>query len=199
MVNRELISNYMEIQQKLISDCINRDRRAEYELYKLTFSYLMSICIRYTKNEDRAKEVLNIGFLRIVTNLEKYKPEVPFKAWIRRVMINTLINEFKKEKIHYDNVHYVEDYYETDKYASINDAITKIDVEQIYSFIAKLPPASQQVFNLYFVDGYKHKEIAEMLEISEGTSKWHLNSAREKLKDLLKKNDIHEINMIYHE
>lgn len=199
MVNRELISNYMEIQQKLISDCINRDRRAEYELYKLTFSYLMSICIRYTKNEDRAKEVLNIGFLRIVTNLDKYKPEVPFKAWIRRVMINTLINEFKKEKIHYDNVHYVEDYYETDKYASINDAITKIDVEQIYSFIAKLPPASQQVFNLYFVDGYKHKEIAEMLEISEGTSKWHLNSAREKLKDLLKKNDIPKINMIYHE
>lgn len=189
----------MEIQQKLISDCINRDRRAEYELYKLTFSYLMSICIRYTKNEDRAKEVLNIGFLRIVTNLDKYKPEVPFKAWIRRVMINTLINEFKKEKIHYDNVHYVEDYYETDKYASINDAITKIDVEQIYSFIAKLPPASQQVFNLYFVDGYKHKEIAEMLEISEGTSKWHLNSAREKLKDLLKKNDIPKINMIYHE
>ncbi len=199
MVNGELISNYMEIQQKLISDCINRDRRAEYELYKLTFSYLMSICIRYTKNEDRAKEVLNIGFLRIVTNLDKYKLEVPFKAWIRRVMINTLINEFKKEKIHYDNVQYVEDYYETDKYASINEAIAKIDAEQIYSFIAQLPPASQQVFNLYFVDGYKHKEIAEMLEISEGTSKWHLNSAREKLKDLLKKNDIHEINMIFHE
>jgi len=62
-----------------------------------------------------------------------------------------------------------------------------------------LPPASQQVFNLYFIDGYKHKEIAELLEISEGTSKWHLNSAREKLKELLKKNDIHEINMIYHE
>jgi RNA polymerase sigma factor (sigma-70 family) len=199
MVNRELISNYMDIQQKLIGDCINRDRRAEYELYKLTFSYLMSICIRYTKNEDRAKEVLNIGFLRIITNLDKYKTEVPFKAWIRRVMINTLINEFKKEKIHYKNVEYVEDYFETDKYAAINSAITKIDADQIYSFIAQLPPASQQVFNLYFIDGYKHKEIAELLEISEGTSKWHLNSAREKLKELLKKNDIHEINMIYHE
>jgi len=124
MVNRELISNYMDIQQKLIGDCINRDRRAEYELYKLTFSYLMSICIRYTKNEDRAKEVLNIGFLRIITNLDKYKTEVPFKAWIRRVMINTLINEFKKEKIHYKNVEYVEDYFETDKYAAINSAIT---------------------------------------------------------------------------
>jgi RNA polymerase sigma-70 factor (ECF subfamily) len=199
MDNRELISNNMDIQPQLIKGCIDRDRKAEYELYKLTYSYLMSICIRYTRNEDKAKEVLNMGFLKIITNLDKYKPEVPFKAWIRKVMINTLINEYKKEKIHYSNVQYVEDYHETDKYASINDAITKIDAEQIYSFIAQLPPASRQVFNLYFVDGFKHKEIAELLDITEGTSKWHLNSAREKLKELLKKNELHEINMIYHE
>jgi len=186
----------MDIQQKLIRDCIDRDRRAEYELYKLTYSYLMSICIRYTKNEDRAKEVLNIGFLRIITNLDKYKTDVPFKAWIRRVMINTLINEFKKEKIHYDNVLYVEDYYETDKYAEVNAVISKIDTDQIYSFIAKLPAATRQVFNLYYVDGYKHKEIGELLDISEGTSKWHLNSAKEKLKELLKKNDLQELNML---
>ncbi|MBA2613165.1 MAG: RNA polymerase sigma factor [Bacteroidetes bacterium] len=189
----------MDIQLKLIDGCINRDRKAEYELYKLTYSYLMSICIRYTRNEDKAKEVLNMGFLKIITNLDKYKPEVPFKAWIRRVMINTLINEFKKEKIHYSHVQYVEEYYETDKYADINNAITKIDADQIYSFIAQLPPASQQVFNLYYVDGFKHKEIAEMLDISEGTSKWHLNSAREKLKELLKKNDLYEKHIIYHE
>ena len=176
----------MDIQPKLITDCINRDRKAEYELFKVTYSYLMSICIRYTRNEDKAKEVLNMGFLTILTNLNKYKPEVPFKAWIRRVMINTLINEYKKEKIHYSNVHYVEDYYETDKYSEINEAITKINADRIYALIAKLPPASQQVFNLYFVDGYKHKEIAEMLNITEGTSKWHLNAAREKLKEMLR-------------
>ena len=176
----------MDIQQKLITDCINRDRKAEYELFKVTYSYLMSICIRYTRNEDKAKEVLNMGFLTILTNLNKYKPEVPFKAWIRRVMINTLINEYKKEKIHYSNVQYVEDYYETDKYSEINEAITKINADMIYALIAKLPPASQQVFNLYFVDGFKHKEIAEMLNITEGTSKWHLNAAREKLKEMLK-------------
>jgi RNA polymerase sigma factor (sigma-70 family) len=180
----------MDVQQKLITDCIGRDRKAEYELYAVTYSYLMSICIRYTRNEDRAKEVLNMGFLKILTNLDKYKPELPFKAWMRRVMINTLINEYKKEKIHSSNVDYVEDYYETDKYSEINEAMRKADTEQIYVFIASLPPASQQVFNLYFVDGYKHKEIAALLDISEGTSKWHLNSAREKLKELLKKNDL---------
>ncbi len=180
----------MDIQHELIANCINGKRKAEYELYKATFSYLMSICIRYTRNEDKAKEVLNLGFYKILANLNKYKPEVPFKAWIRKVMINTLINEYRKEKIHYEKMHYVEEYYETDKYAEINEAITKSNAEQIYLFIAKLPPASQQVFNLYFIDGYKHREIAELLNITEGTSKWHLNAARERLKEMLTKAEL---------
>ena len=176
----------MNIQPELINACIKGERKAEYELYRITYSYLMSICIRYTRNADRAKEVLNMGFLKVLTNLNKYNQEVPFKPWIRKVMINTLINEYKKEKVHYGNIQYVEDYYETDKYAEINQAITRIDAEQIYAFIAKLPPASQQVFNLYFIDGFKHREIADMLQITEGTSKWHLNAAREKLKEMLR-------------
>jgi RNA polymerase sigma factor (sigma-70 family) len=188
----------MEIQQKLITACINGERKAEYELYRATYSYLMSICIRYTRNQDRAKEVLNMGFLKVLTNLSKYNPEIPFKPWIRKVMINTLINEYKKEKIHYSSMQYVETYHETEKYADLNKAITKIDVEQIYAFIAKLPPASQQVFNLYFIDGFKHREIASMLNITEGTSKWHLNSAREKLKEMFKEIDL-PITPIFHE
>lgn len=180
----------MDIQLKLINDCIDRDRKAEFQLYKVCYSYLMSICIRYTRNQDKASEVLNIGFLRILTNLDKYNPEIPFKSWARRVMINTLINEYKKEKKHYETVLYVEDLYETDKYAEINDGISKINADQIYELIAQLPAASQQVFNLYFIDGFKHREIAEMLDITEGTSKWHLNAAREKLKKLLKNIDL---------
>lgn len=176
----------MDIQHKLINDCIKKNRKAEYELYKATYSYLMSICIRYTRNQEKAKEILNTGFFKILTNLSSYKAEVPFKPWIRKIMINTLINEYKKEKIHYDTIHYVEEYYDNQQYSELNSAISKIDVERIYQFIAMLPPASKQVFNLYFIDGYKHKEIAELLNITEGTSKWHLNSAREKLKEMMK-------------
>ena len=188
----------MDIQQKLIDACIKGERKAEYDLYKASYSYLMSICLRYTRNPDKAKEVLNIGFLKILTNLNKYNSEIPFKPWIRKVMINTLINEYKKEKVHASNVQYLEGYHENDNYSEINEAITKINVEEIYLFIAKLPPASQQVFNLYFIDGYKHREIAELLNISEGTSKWHLNSAREKLKEMLIKNDV-TIKLTFHE
>lgn len=185
ILNEKLSTPNMNIQQKLISDCIDRDRKAEFELYKVTYSYLMSICIRYTRNPDKANEVLNIGFLKILVNLKKYNPDLPFKAWARKVMINTLINEYKKEKKHHETVLYVEELYESDEFADLNNAISKIDADQIYALISKLPHASQQVFNLYFLDGYKHKEISEMLDISEGTSKWHLNAAREKLKKML--------------
>lgn len=176
----------MDIQQSLIEACIKGERRAEYEMYKRTYSYLLSICLRYTRNEDRAKEVLNLGFFKIMSGLKKYNPAIPFKPWARTILINTLINEYKKEKIHYGTFEYVEDYSENKKYADINEALPKLDADGLYSFIARLPAASQQVFNLYFIDGYKHREIAELLGISEGTSKWHLNWAREKLKEMLK-------------
>jgi RNA polymerase sigma factor (sigma-70 family) len=179
----------MDIKPELISSCIKGERRSEYELYKACYNYLMSICIRYTRNEDRAKEVLNMGFYRILLNLGKYNQEAPFKPWARRVMINTLINEYKKEKHHNENLLYVETYYDNYEYSSLNEGLGKINADQIYGFIADLPPASRQVFNLYFIDGYKHREIAELLDISEGTSKWHLNSAREKLKEMLRSVD----------
>lgn len=151
----------------------------------------MSICIRYTKNEDRAKEVLNIGFHKILKNLSKLRQdEVPFKAWIRRVMINTLINEFKKEKTHYKNVQYVENYFESSEYSDINEAVTRLDIEQIYALIAKLPLLNQQIFNLFYIDGYKHREIAELLNINENTSKWYLTVAKDKLKDMINKMEL---------
>ncbi len=175
----------MNVQPKLIKDCINRNRKAEYELYKVTFSYLMSICIRYTKNQDQAKEQLNMGFLKILTNLEKYNEEVPFKAWIRKIMVNTLIDEYRKHKKQSEVIDFVEEYYENGSYSEQNGAIEKMSADQIHKLIAKLPPMAQQVFNMFVIDGYSHKEIGEILDIEEGTSKWHLNSARQKLKEML--------------
>jgi RNA polymerase sigma factor (sigma-70 family) len=175
----------MTIEPEVIKACIEGERRAQNELYKMTYSYLMSICIRYTRNSDRAKEVLNLGFFKILRYLNTYNTNEPFKPWIRKVMINTLIKEYKKEKKHNQNLMYVEDYHDTEKYSELNTVMEKINSEQICGFITQLPSASRQVFNLYFIDGYKHREIADMLEISEGTSKWHLNSAREKLKEMI--------------
>jgi len=175
----------MNIDIDLITACINRERKAEYELYKLTYRYLMSICVRYTRSYEEAQEALNTGFLKILRNLEKYRSGVPFKTWIRKVMINVLIDEYRKEKKHIDNLQHIENLAELPNLASLNEAIQKMDVEQIHKYIMQLPPVSQRVFNLYVIDGFDHREIADMLGISEGTSKWHLHNSREQLKVML--------------
>jgi len=175
----------MDIQQELIDRCRKGDRKAEHELYRLLYSFLMSICRRYLRQEEHAREVLNLGFCRMLLNINKYQPIAPFRFWARKIMVNVLINEHKKEKYHYGNHAYVENYHEDEKYSEINNAVEKFGIDRIAMYIEKLPAASRQVFNLFIIDGYSHKEISGLLGISEGTSKWHLNAAREKLKEML--------------
>lgn len=175
----------MNIQPQLIASCIRQDRKAEYELYKQTYSYLMGICMRYSKDKDSAAESLNIGFLKILKNLATYKPEIPFKAWIRRVMVNTLIDEYRKNKKEKEKVTYVEEYYDSSDFSEVNEALSRINYNQLLIQVNLLPEATRKVFNLFAIDGYSHKEIGEMLMISEGTSKWHLNAARQKLKEYI--------------
>lgn len=177
----------MNVELDLITACINRERKAEYELYKMTYSYLMSICFRYTHSREKAEEMLNVGFLKVLKNLDKYRPGVPFKAWIRKVMVNVLIDEYRKEKIHHAHIEYVEEYAENADHSEENNIMQKMNVEQILALITKLPPMSQKVFNLYVIDGFNHKEIGDMLNMSEGTSKWHLNFSKNKLKEMIAK------------
>lgn len=175
----------MNVQPHLIALCIKHDRKAEYELYKESYSYLMSICMRYSRDKDTASELLNVGYLKILKNLTTYKPEISFKAWIRRIMINTLIDEYRKNKRERERITYVDEYFDSSDYSEVNEALAKLNCKQILDEINKLPEATKKVFNLFVIDGYSHKEIGEMLNISEGTSKWHLNSARQKLKEVI--------------
>ena len=183
----------MTIEPKLIQLCIEHNRKAEYDLYKKIYSYLMSICMRYSKDKDTANQSLNMGYLKILTNLQTYKPEVPFKAWIRRVMVNTLIDEYRKNKKQNQHISYVEEYYDNSDYSEVNEALSKISCEQIHKLINQLPNATKEVFNLYVIDGYNHKEIGELLGISEGTSKWHLSDARQKLKQKIEQQTLSTI------
>jgi len=175
----------MEIHPDLIERCLKGDRKAENELYRSLYAFLLNVCRRYVRQDEQAREMLNIGFCRILLNISKYRNIAPFQFWAKKIMVNVLINEYRKEKVHYGNHQYVEDYNNDDQYSAINDAIDRFDVARVAMYIEKLPPASRQVFNLFIIDGYSHKEISAMLGISEGTSKWHLNASREKLKELL--------------
>lgn len=183
----------MTIEPAIIKLCVNRDRKGEYELYKQVYSYLMSICVRYSKDKDSASEMLNVAYLKILNNIQNYKPEISFKAWIRRITVNTLIDEYRKNKRQRENVTYVEEYYDNTDYSEVNEALSKISCEQIHKLIAQLPNATKEVFNLYVIDGYNHREIAELLGISEGTSKWHLSEARQKLKQKIEQQTLSTI------
>ncbi len=186
------------ISTQLLKDCRNGDRKAQLQLYKVCFSMLMGICMRYKREESEAVASLNMGFLKIITNLEKYSSKIPFQAWAKRIMINTLIDEYRKYKKERETISYT-DFESPESYREpidFNAAEQKFDAQQIEAMIHTLPPMNRQVFNLFAIDGYSHKEIAQMLGISEGTSKWHLSTARNKLKQLINQ-QLNQKNKLY--
>lgn len=175
------------VNQSLLKDAANGDRRAQFQLYKSCFSTLMSVCARYRRSEEDAVAMVNEGFLKIVTNLPCYSPERPFAAWIRRIMINTLIDDFRKNrKVHelIENQDFTE-INNQDGLVDFNTAELQFEAGQLEALIRSLPPMSQKVFNLFAIDGYGHLEISELLGISDGTSKWHLSFARQRLREML--------------
>lgn len=179
----------MNISPQLLKDCRRGDRKAQYLLYKSCFQVLMGVCMRYKKDESEAAAILNVAFLKILNKLDSYQSKAPFEAWIKRIMINTLIDDFRKNRKVKELIEYT-DFSEleyTDYAFDFNQADKQFDAEQLEALIKMLPPMSQKVFNLCAIDGYTHKEVGNALGISDGTSKWHLAFARKKLIELIKK------------
>ena len=176
----------MKVNDSLIKDCLAGNRKAQFSLHKTCYSILMSVCLRYKVDKDAAKSSVNAGFLKILNNLDRYNPEIPFDAWIRRIMINHVIDEFRKNRKVQELIEYT-DFSEKQmpNLIDYNEADKAFDASDLESMIKSLPPVTQKVFNLFAIDGYSHQEIGKMLRISDGTSKWHVNSARKKLQELI--------------
>jgi RNA polymerase sigma factor (sigma-70 family) len=142
----------------------------------------MQLCMRYTKNQNDATDVLNLGFLKIFLNIHKYDPaKANLYTWMRAIIINSCI-DFIKQNAKKESQKELEDAAEVEVDAA---AIERMEVNHLLFLIRELTPATQAVFNLYVMEGYNHKEIGSMLSISEGTSKWHLSEARKKLKQMI--------------
>ena len=149
----------------------------------------MTVCYRYKKDKSEAESLMNQGFLKILTNLDKYSEAVPFEAWSRKIMINTVIDDYRKTKKDKETIEYADFQEPTydQYYIDYNEADKEFNAEELKLMLLKLPDMSRKVFNLYAVDGYSHKEISEMLSMSVGTSKWHVSFARTELKKLIEK------------
>lgn len=179
----------MNIDPQLLKAAHRGDRKAQYALYRVCFPVLMAVCMRYRRDEQEAVSALNNGFLKIIQNLDKYRrDEVPFEAWIRRIMINTAIDAFRREKKWRELTVFTDEIERAHPEEPVdwNEAEQRLSVQHIENLLRKLPPVTRQVFNLFALDGFSHREIGEMLGMSEGTSKWHVNNARKQLQTWIK-------------
>lgn len=172
----------------LLRGCLKGEREAQKNLYRRFYGYAMSISLRYSKDAEEAKDVLNDGFLKVFTKLRLYDPEKPFKGWIRRIMINTALDNYRHNLKHYHLMDIEVAEPESHQY----DVLQQINYEYLISLVQALSPAYRTVFNLYAIDGHTHEEVAEMLGISIGTSKSNLAKARAHLKAALIKSRIDE-------
>jgi RNA polymerase sigma factor (sigma-70 family) len=175
--------NNSEISE-LVKKLKQQDRKSQEVVYKRYFSLMMSMAMRYCENWDDSKDVVNTSFFKIFTKIENYQGKGSFEGWMKRTLINTALDFLKSkkfEKVNVDNI----DSYDENVFIE-NDANWNINSEDILLLVRGLPEATRVVFNLYIMEGYKHKEISEMLGISEGTSHWHVLNARRLLQEKLK-------------
>ena len=168
------------VDESLIARCLKQEPKAQYEMYRALYGQLMGVCSRYERNRDDALDRMNQGFLKILSNLDKRRPEVPFELWTRRIMINTVIDSHRQGKQRRD-MESLDAPLDEGTLSEVNDYLKQMDADAFAAMLARVPEMSRRVFNLFAIDGFGHQEIAAMLGISEGTSKWHVSHARQVL------------------
>jgi RNA polymerase sigma-70 factor, ECF subfamily len=165
----------------ILEGCLQGRADAERLLFKQFFGYAKSIALRYSSADMEAEEIMNDGFLKVFKNLSNYDFAQPFKAWLRTIMVNTAIDYYRRKQ-KYAIISFPEQLPET----ALNDSVLDtLSAAEIMMLVRKLTPAYRTVFMMYVVDGYNHREIADLLNINEGTSKSNLAKARVKLQMMI--------------
>lgn len=172
----------------LIEGCKKQERKCQQEVYRMLYGKMLAICCRYSRDNDEAKDVLQDGFIKVFEKIEHYNSGGSFEGWVRRIIVNTAIDSYRKKKKEFliedeGNIKDQEEWEDHDD-ESIYDGLT---VNDIVECIQHLSPAYRTVFNLYIMEGYSHQEIADEIGISIGTSKSNLAKAKANVKKLLLK------------
>lgn len=172
--------------QELIQGCIRNDRSAQEKVYRLFYPRMMALVKRYIDQDEQAEEVLNNGFLRAFQKVEQYAFQGSFEGWLRKIVFHS-VSDYVKQNIRYrEKIVLVE----KDEYIR-QDHADKLYYKELLQLVQSLPIATRTVFNMYVMEGLSHKEIAKVVGISEGTSKWHLSEGRRILKDKIEKLQLH--------
>lgn len=166
----------------LVEGCLRGDRTAQRELYNRFAPRMYGVCLRYAANTEEAEDVLQEGFIKVFKKIASFRREGSFEGWVRRIFVNTAIEQYRKKVYLQPITEHEEDTVEG-KYLSVLDSLAERD---IIGLVQKLSPGYRTVFNMYVVEGYSHKQIAEQLGISEGTSKSQLSRAKQILQEAVK-------------
>lgn len=168
-------------EESLLEACKKNIAEAQKLLIGHYFGFAKGVCRRYAGNDQVAEEILNDSFLKVFNNLRQYDKKQPFKAWLRTIVVRTAIDYYRKslkETLYTDH--------STIQIPDLKeDIVSKISAEEILTMVQRLSPAYRMVFTLYVIDGYSHKEIAQLLGIKEGTSKSNLQDARLRLQAMI--------------
>jgi len=169
-------------EKDLIQGCKQKDRLAQKYLYQRFYGKMLGICVRYTSQKSEAIDVLNQAFFKVFEKIDLYEPTGSFSGWMAKIVFHTAIDNVRRNTLYKEMIDY-----NVEKEIGMEAEIFKqLYAEDLFQVIQQLPPTSRTVFSLYVIDGYKHREIAELLNININTSKWHLAEARKKLQADLK-------------
>jgi RNA polymerase sigma factor (sigma-70 family) len=171
--------------KNIIAGCMAGNRNCQSDLYKLFSPKMMIVCLRYSKNLEEAEEILQDGFIRAFKFISQFKNNGSFEGWIRTIMVNCALQKLRSQ-INLRPVISLNAHEHNEIYEEV--AIASITTKEMMQMVQALSPAYRTVFNLYHFEGYKHREIATMLGIEEGTSKSNLAQAKRILQNVLKKN-----------
>ena len=176
-----MIRKKQHTDEQLIKGCLSNDRFYQERLYRKYAPTMLRMCYRHTKDQHEALEIVNNGFLKVFQKLDTYSKTGSFEGWIRKIVFRCLSDFFRSKN---RAIRFLElDGRDSEKMTTVLDDLY---LEDLLGVIELLPDLSRKVFSLYAIEGYSHKEIAEQLNMKEGTSKWYLSEARKQLKKLVK-------------
>jgi RNA polymerase sigma factor (sigma-70 family) len=169
------------LEEAIIEGCKREEPAFQELLYQKYSARMMAICVRYAKTRFEAEDIFHEAFVKVFKNIQTYQ-QGTFEGWMKRIFVNTAINNFRKNQKHYGHEQHSE---ELSSGSDEDPVLSDISVKELLEIVAKLPEGYRVVFNLYVIEGYTHKEIGEMVGIAEGTSKSQLAKAKQYLKKLL--------------
>jgi RNA polymerase sigma factor (sigma-70 family) len=176
-------SNHFESESDIIEGCILGNPRMQRMLYEKFSPKMYALCIRYAGNTDDAQDILQDGFVKVYSNIGKYKGTGSFEGWIRRIIVNTAIEHFRKKNMLYA----IDEKTEIQLADENSNVFNQLEAKELLEIIKSMPAGYRTVFNLYAVEGYTHKEIATMMNLTEGTSKSQYARAKSWLQERIKK------------